>query len=28
VDRIEVDPALDDARFKMPSTTPARPPRD
>jgi hypothetical protein len=28
VDKIEVDPALDDARFRMPSTTPARPPRD
>jgi len=28
VDKIEVDPALDDARFKMPSTTPARTPRD
>jgi hypothetical protein len=28
VEKIEVDPALDDARFKMPSTTPARTPRD
>jgi len=28
VDKIEVDPVLDDARFRMPSTTPARPPRD
>ena len=28
VDKVEVDPDLDDARFRMPSTTPARPPRD
>lgn len=28
VDKIEVDPVLDDARFKIPSTTPARTPRD
>ena len=28
VDKVEVDPVLDDARFRMPSTTPARPPRD
>jgi hypothetical protein len=28
VDRIEVDPPLDDARFRMPSRAPARPPRD
>jgi len=28
VDKIEVDLTLDDARFRMPSTTPARPPRD
>ena len=28
VDKVEVDPDLDDARFKMPSTAPARAPRD
>jgi len=28
VDKIEVDPTLDDARFRMPSTTPARPSRE
>jgi hypothetical protein len=28
VEKIEVDPVLDDSRFKMPSTTPARTPRD
>jgi hypothetical protein len=28
VEKIEVDPVLDDARFRMPSTTPARTPRD
>jgi hypothetical protein len=28
VDKIEVDPVLDDARFRMPSSTPAKAPRD
>ena len=28
VEKIEVDPVLDDARFRMPTTTPARTPRD
>ena len=28
VEKIEINPVIDDARFKMPSTTPAQPPRN
>jgi hypothetical protein len=28
VDKVEVDPDIDDARFRMPSTTPAESPRN